>query len=52
MLEKDPLVRIDPKSALQHSFFKTLEYPFEEELDIPEDTPTHIEETLKKFSPE
>ncbi|KAL4432630.1 hypothetical protein ABPG74_004923 [Tetrahymena malaccensis] len=49
MLEKDPTLRIDPKSALKHPYFKNLDSNFEEELIVPEDTPTQIESVIKKF---
>lgn len=40
MLEKDPNLRIDPKSALKHPYFNSLDANFDEDLIVPEDTPT------------
>lgn len=42
MLEKDPTRRIDPRSALKHSFFDSINIDFDEDLIVPDDSPTGI----------
>jgi hypothetical protein len=40
MLELDPQNRINPKSALKHPYFNSLNHDFDEELIVPDDSPT------------
>lgn len=52
MLDKDPSRRIDPKSALEHKYFASLDEQFGEDLIVPDDSPTGISQSIKRLTRE